>query len=118
MLDFADIVAINKFDRKGAKDAQRDVCKQVQRNREAFMQMPDTMPVFGTIAARFNDDGVTALYQQLKTDLIAKGWQVPSIGQLTVVTVRFEPATYHCPSPTRPLLGRDCRWCAWLSCMG
>ncbi|MBK8327484.1 MAG: cobalamin-dependent protein [Moraxellaceae bacterium] len=88
MLDFADIVAINKFDRKGAKDAQRDVCKQVQRNREAFMQMPDTMPVFGTIAARFNDDGVTALYQQLKTDLIAKGWQAPSIGQLPVVTVR------------------------------
>lgn len=88
MLDFADIVAINKFDRKGAKDAQRDVCKQVQRNREAFMQMPDTMPVFGTIAARFNDDGVTALYQQLKSDLLAKGWKAPCASQLPVVTVR------------------------------
>ncbi len=66
MLDFADFVAINKFDRKGGADAQRDVAKQVQRNRAAFGQAPDAMPVFGTIAARFNDDGVTALYQALK----------------------------------------------------
>ncbi|HET9820484.1 MAG TPA: cobalamin-dependent protein, partial [Burkholderiaceae bacterium] len=63
MLDFAEFVAINKFDRKGAADALRDVAKQVQRNREAFRQMPDEMPVFGTMASRFNDDGVTALYQ-------------------------------------------------------
>ncbi|MBX3717517.1 MAG: cobalamin-dependent protein [Burkholderiales bacterium] len=63
MLDFADFVAINKFDRKGAADALRDVAKQVQRNRQAFGQGPETMPVFGTMAARFNDDGVTALYQ-------------------------------------------------------
>ena len=63
MLDFADVVAINKFDRKGSEDAYRDVCKQVQRNREAFSQNADEMPVFGTIAARFNDDGITALYQ-------------------------------------------------------
>ncbi len=65
MLDFADFVAINKFDRKGAADALRDVAKQVQRNRQAFDRSPDTMPVFGTMAARFNDDGVTALYQAL-----------------------------------------------------
>ena len=65
MLDFADFVAINKFDRKGAADALRDVAKQVQRNRQAFGQAPETMPVFGTMAARFNDDGVTALYQAL-----------------------------------------------------
>ncbi|MEM9684273.1 MAG: methylmalonyl-CoA mutase family protein, partial [Pseudomonadota bacterium] len=63
MLDFADIVAINKFDRKGGKDALRDVAKQVQRNREVFDKGPEEMPVFGTIASRFNDDGVTALYQ-------------------------------------------------------
>jgi len=62
MLDFADFVAINKFDRRGAEDALRDVRKQVQRNREAFGSSPDDMPVFGTIASRFNDDGVTALY--------------------------------------------------------
>ena len=65
MLDYADIFAINKFDRKGSEDALRDVCKQVQRNREAFSQMPDEMPVFGTIASKFNDDGITALYQAL-----------------------------------------------------
>ena len=65
MLDFADVVAINKFDRKGAEDALRDVRKQVQRNRELFGQLPEDMPVFGTIASKFNDDGVTALYQAI-----------------------------------------------------
>ena len=65
MLDFADFVAINKFDRKGAEDALRDVRKQYQRNRELFATPTDDMPVFGTMAARFNDDGVTALYQAL-----------------------------------------------------
>ena len=73
MLDFAEFVAINKFDRKGAADALRDVAKQVQRNREAFTVMPDQMPVFGTMASRFNDDGVTALYQALKPRLQALG---------------------------------------------
>jgi len=65
MLDYADVVTINKFDRRGAEDALRDVRKQVQRNREAFGADPAEMPVYGTIAARFNDDGVTALYQGL-----------------------------------------------------
>ncbi len=69
MLDFAEFVAINKFDRKGAADALRDVAKQMQRNREAFAQRPETMPVFGTMASRFNDDGVTALYQALAARL-------------------------------------------------
>src|SRR5450631_3503477 len=73
MLDFADFVAINKFDRKGAADALRDVRKQYQRNRELFKQPPDSMPVFGTIAARFNDDGVTALYQALAMRLAESG---------------------------------------------
>ncbi|PWQ92084.1 fused isobutyryl-CoA mutase/GTPase IcmF [Leucothrix pacifica] len=76
MLDFADAVAINKFDRKGAEDAYRDVCKQMQRNREAFMEAPEAMPVFGTIAARFNDDGVTALYKELLAQLADKGMEV------------------------------------------
>ncbi len=65
MLDFADAVAINKFDRQGAQDAWRDVAKQMQRNREAFSAVPEDMPVFGTIASRFHDDGVTALYREL-----------------------------------------------------
>ena len=73
MLDYADFVAINKFDRKGAEDALRDVRKQVQRNREAFRAAPDAMPVFGTVASRFSDDGVTALYQALAAKLVDKG---------------------------------------------
>src|SRR3954466_433846 len=76
MLDFADLVAINKFDRKGAEDALRDVRKQVQRNREAFREPVDSMPVFGTIAARFNDDGVTALYHALADALASKGLEL------------------------------------------
>ncbi len=72
MLDFADVVAINKFDRQGARDALRDVAKQLQRNREAFSTSPDEMPVFGTIASTFNDIGVTALYLQLIKDFNAK----------------------------------------------
>ena len=69
MLDFADVIAINKLERKGGDDALRDVRKQVQRNRQAFAQSVDDMPVFGTIAARFNDDGVTALYQTIVAEL-------------------------------------------------
>ncbi len=65
MLDFADLVVINKFDSTGAQDAYRDVCKQVQRNREAFGTDPESMPVFGTISSRFNDDGVTALFWEV-----------------------------------------------------
>jgi len=73
MLDFAELIAINKFDRKGADDALRDVRKQVQRNREAFGQSSEQMPVYGTIASRFNDDGVSALYHGLKDLLTERG---------------------------------------------
>ncbi|MGZ3254849.1 MAG: methylmalonyl-CoA mutase family protein, partial [Burkholderiaceae bacterium] len=73
MLDFADFVAINKFDRKGSQDALRDVAKQYQRNRELWNKRPDDMPVYGTQASRFNDDGVTALYQGLLPRLAALG---------------------------------------------
>ena len=74
MLDFADVVAINKFDRKGAMDALRDVRKQYMRNHEAFTEAPEDQPVFGTIAARFADSGVTALYLGLVKSLTAKGF--------------------------------------------
>ena len=87
MLDFAEFVAINKFDRRGAADALRDVAKQVQRNREAFKVSPDQMPVFGTMASRFNDDGVTALYQALLPRLATLGLKVQS-GRLPSVNVR------------------------------
>jgi isobutyryl-CoA mutase len=89
MLDFAEFVAINKFDRKGAADALRDVAKQVQRNREAWTTPMEQMPVFGTMAARFNDDGVTALYQALLPRLQALGLPCQTEGLLPRVTVRF-----------------------------
>jgi methylmalonyl-CoA mutase len=65
MLDFADVVAVNKFERRGGADALRDVARQLIRNREAFGARPEDMPVFGTSAATFNDTGVTALYQHV-----------------------------------------------------
>jgi methylmalonyl-CoA mutase len=73
MLDFADVVAINKFERRGGADALRDVSRQLIRNREAFGARPEDMPVFGTSAATFNDHGVTALYQHLAGLLAAHG---------------------------------------------
>ena len=87
MLDFAEFVAINKFDRKGAPDALRDVAKQVQRNREAFGKKAEEMPVFGTMASRFNDDGVTALYQAIKGRLADFGLALPA-GRLPAVHTR------------------------------
>src|SRR5438445_3393570 len=87
MLDFAEFVAINKFDRKGAADALRDVAKQVQRNKEAFKKKPDEMPVFGTMASRFNDDGVTALYQALQPRLAEVGLKLRD-GRLPAVHTR------------------------------
>src|SRR5919106_1430150 len=77
MLDFADFVAINKFDRRGADDALRDVRKQVQRNHEAFKASPEEMPVFGTIASRFNDDGVSALYHGIREKLKIPAGKLP-----------------------------------------
>jgi methylmalonyl-CoA mutase len=87
MLDFAEFVAINKFDRKGSLDALRDVSKQVQRNKEAWGTPADKMPVFGTMAARFNDDGVTALYQALKPRLATLGLMLEA-GVLPAAEVR------------------------------
>ncbi len=75
MLDFADIVAINKMDRLGALDALRDVRKQVQRNRREFTKPPDDMPVYGTIASRFADPGVTALYQEVLAQFKSNGFK-------------------------------------------
>ena len=71
MLDFADVIAINKFDKRGALDALRDVRKQVQRNRNAWDKQVDDMPVFGCIASQFNDPGVNQLYRRIM-DLMAE----------------------------------------------
>ena len=100
MLDFADFVAINKFDRKGAQDALRDVAKQYQRNRELFSKRPEEMPVYGTQASRFNDDGVTALYQGLLPKLTEFGLKAKP-GRLAPVNVRFSSGKNAIVPPSR-----------------
>jgi len=65
MLDFADIVVVNKYEKRGGEDAVRDVRKEIQRNRNDFDRPLETMPVYGTIASKFNDDGVTSLYHAI-----------------------------------------------------
>ena len=72
MLDFADIIAINKFDKRGAMDALRDVKKQYQRNHKLFDQEAENMPVFGTIASQFNDPGANTLYRALMDKIVEK----------------------------------------------
>jgi isobutyryl-CoA mutase len=72
MLDFADIVAINKFDKRGALDALRDVKKQYQRNHNLWDADPETMPVFGTIASQFNDPGTNQLYKAIVDKVVEK----------------------------------------------
>jgi len=85
MLDYADLVVVNKFEKRGGEDAVRDVRKQIQRNQNAFDRSPNEMPVFGTIASKFNDDGVTALYHAI----------IDTISSKTGVTFN--------PSLTRPI---------------
>lgn len=70
MLDFADVIALNKFDKRGALDALRDVKKQYQRNHNLWDKKPEDMPVFGTIASQFNDPGTNQLYKHL-IDIVA-----------------------------------------------
>jgi len=72
MLDFADLVAINKFDKRGAKDALRDVKKQYQRNHNLWDAKPESLPVYGTIASQFNDPGMNILYKRIMDQLSEK----------------------------------------------
>ncbi len=72
MLDYADLIVVNKFEKKGSDDAIRDIRKQVQRNRKQWDIAPEDFPVFGTIASKFNDDGVTALYHGIIEQLAQK----------------------------------------------
>ena len=72
MLDFADLIAINKFDKKGSLDALRDVQKQYQRNNQRFDENIEEMPVYGTIASQFNDPGTNTLYQEVMKKFQAK----------------------------------------------
>ncbi|WP_240746961.1 fused isobutyryl-CoA mutase/GTPase IcmF [Cryptosporangium phraense] len=94
MLDFADAVAINKFERRGAEDARRDVARQLVRNREAFGAQWADMPVYGTSAATFNDDGVTALYQFLRGELNLSEGTLPTVtGKTSTSAATIVPPT-------------------------
>jgi len=72
MLDFADLIAINKFDHRGSLDALRDVRKQYRRNHQLFEAEDDQLPVYGTIASQFNDPGMNELYQAIMTKVVTK----------------------------------------------
>ena len=72
MLDFADLIALNKFDKRGALDALRDVKKQYQRNHQLWEATEDQIPVYGTIASQFNDPGMNQLYKAIMDTLVEK----------------------------------------------
>ena len=72
MLDFADLVAINKFDKRGAKDALRDVKKQYMRNHNLWDTPQEELPVFGTIASQFNDPGMNTLYKAIVDKIVER----------------------------------------------
>ena len=92
MLDLADVVAINKFDRYGAQDALRSVVRQWHRSHPGDSG-GDVVPVFGTIASRFNDNGTTALYQHLRSALEARGlhFNEPLLPVVSVTTSEVRP---------------------------
>jgi isobutyryl-CoA mutase len=88
MLDVADVVAINKFERRGGADAHRDVRRLLARRFKVMPTDLDALPVYGTVAARFNDDGVTSLYFEIKRQLATRGCELPA-GALTDPGVRM-----------------------------
>jgi isobutyryl-CoA mutase len=92
MVDLADVIAINKFDRRGGEDALRDVARQWGRAHRKTAAAADEAPVFGTIASHFNDDGVSALYFCLKERLVEHGLAV-SDGVLEVVSTKRSSRT-------------------------
>ena len=78
MIDFADVIVVNKFDRVGSEDALRDVRKQYRRSRNEFTAPDEELPVFGTIASRFNDSGVTGLFAYLTEQLAELEDNIPT----------------------------------------
>ncbi|MFN3445092.1 MAG: methylmalonyl-CoA mutase family protein, partial [Bacteroidia bacterium] len=102
MLDFADIIAINKFDKKGALDALRDVKKQFQRNHKLFDKNADEMPVYGTIASQFNDPGMNSLYKAIM-DIVAEKTGAKLASSFTITQEMSEKIYIIPPSRTRYL---------------
>ena len=84
MLDFADVIALNKFDKRGALDALRDVRKQFQRNHNLWEEDVDSMPVYGTIASQFNDPGMNSLYKVIMDKVVSQtGAELNSTFEIT-----------------------------------
>lgn len=102
MLDFANVVVINKFDKRGAMDALRDVKKQYQRNHKLFDKKPDDMPVFGTIASQFNDPGTNTMYKAVM-DMVADKTGAPLHSQYTITDEMSEKVYIIPPARTRYL---------------
>jgi methylmalonyl-CoA mutase len=102
MLDFADVIAINKFDKRGSLDALRDVRKQWKRNHAAFATPDEATPVFGTIASQFNDPGMNQLYLKLM-EVIAKRTGAPLASHLAVTPGMSEKRWIIPPDRTRYL---------------
>ena len=102
MLDFADLVAINKFDKRGSLDALRDVKKQVRRNRQLWDADEDELPVYGTIAAQFNDGGMNTLYTALMS-VVTERTQAPLTSDRRIGVERKTSTTILPPDRTRYL---------------
>ena len=102
MLDFADIIAINKFDKRGALDALRDVRKQFARNHQLWHDDPDTMPVYGTIASQYNDPDLNHFYKAL-IDIINEKTGAGFIPQIHTATEMVDKIYIILPSRTRYL---------------
>jgi methylmalonyl-CoA mutase len=102
MLDFADLIALNKFDKRGALDALRDVKKQYQRNHNLWDKDPETMPVFGTIASQFNDPGMNNLYKSIM-DRVAEKTNTALKSNFTVTPEMSEKIYVIPPNRTRYL---------------
>ena len=100
MLDFADVIALNKFDKRGGLDALRDVKKQYQRNHQRWTEKPDDMPVFGTIASQFNDPGTNQLYKYV-VDKIATKTNAPLKSSFSITREMSEKIFVIPPHRTR-----------------
>ena len=102
MIDFADVIAINKFDKRGSLDALRDVRKQLRRNRNAWDATDESLPVFGTMASQFNDPGTNALYRNV-IDVVVDRTGAPLQGTLALTPGMSEKKWIIPPDRTRYL---------------
>lgn len=107
MLDFADLIALNKFDKRGALDALRDVRKQFKRNHKLWETDDDTLPVVGTIASQFNDPGMNQLYRMIVDKIVEKTGA--KLNSTFVITKEMSEKNLYYSSRSHPLFIRDHR---------